>query len=416
MTVPVPGPSFPQTAAAAPAHAAATAASSAPAAGLALPHGAQPMPPTMRWAWEPKPTSAADHLLDALQWRPRSLAAQFATPQKPQKVPEVPTPGTLVQGVDETDDTPPKGENPCPSRDTEDPAGKQACWVVPTPQGRAGIAGFLRQAPTSQPSQKDALAEFSVTSQRLGAAAAALSTEELPQSLRHALLFIRSIPAMPNTSLGNARAFLPPQRLEAGVARPTLVLDLDETLVHCSRGWQRGGVGTRGPSDGHPPDLIVDFQDVPSLGGVFFRPNVRLFLEVASKSFEIVVFTASQQAYADQVIAALDPAGTTIAHRLYRQHCTELHGAFFKELGLLGRPLSQCILVDNSPISVACNADHSILIRSWYDDRNDQELMDLMVILQDIRSFGGDVSKYLAGRYGLNEYFQAMRAGAVQQT
>jgi CTD small phosphatase-like protein 2 len=173
-----------------------------------------------------------------------------------------------------------------------------------------------------------------------------------------------------------------------------------------------------GPSGGPPPDLVVEFEDVPSLGGVFFRPSARLFLEVVSKSWEVVVFTASQQAYADKVINALDPTGTTVSHRLYRQHCTELRGAYFKELGLLGRPLSQCILVDNSPISVACNADHSILIRSWYGDRSDQELPDLVAILQDLRAFGGDVSKYLSGRYGLNEFFQAMRAGAgvLQQT
>lgn len=178
-----------------------------------------------------------------------------------------------------------------------------------------------------------------------------------------------------------------------------------------ARGAGAGGAPARGPGAQEPqPDLLVEFEDVPSLGGVFFRPSVRLFLEVAAKSFEIVVFTASQQAYADKVINALDPNGQTVSHRLCRQHCTELRGAFFKELGLLGRPLSQCILVDNSPISVACNADHGILIRSWYGDPNDQELMDLLNILQDVRSLGGDVSNYLAGRYGLGDFFQALRA------
>ena len=36
----------------------------------------------------------------------------------------------------------------------------------------------------------------------------------------------------------------------------------------------------------------------------------------------------------------------------------------FEELPLLGRPMSQCILVDNSPISVACNADsYTVYVR-----------------------------------------------------
>ena len=58
------------------------------------------------------------------------------------------------------------------------------------------------------------------------------------------------------------------------------------------------------------------------------------------------------------------------------QHPQEFHGAYFKELGLLGRSLSkagvgfrrasgvsarscQCVLIDNSPVSVACNAENS---------------------------------------------------------
>ncbi|CAE8634800.1 unnamed protein product [Polarella glacialis] len=144
-------------------------------------------------------------------------------------------------------------------------------------------------------------------------------------------------------------------------------------------------------------------------GRVFFRPYVSLFLEVASKGFELVVFTASQQSYADQVIDALDPTGAFISHRLYRQHCTELRGAFFKELGLLGRPLPKCLLVDNSPISVACNANHGVLIRSWYGERQDQELLFLLELLKDMQGFGGDFDRYLVQRYGVQEFFQALQ-------
>jgi len=140
---------------------------------------------------------------------------------------------------------------------------------------------------------------------------------------------------------------------------------------------------------------------------------VHHFLEAASKAFELVVFTASQQSYADKVINALDPAGTMIEHRLYRQHCTEFRGAFFKELGLMGRPLHQCILVDNSPISVACNADNSVLIRSWYGDQNDQELCDLLSIFKKMQLYGGgDCGRYLASRYGLRDFFEGLRETA----
>jgi Dullard-like phosphatase family protein len=252
----------------------------------------------------------------------------------------------------------------------------------------------------------EALPEFAVTASRYTREHAKCALEELPNSLRHALMFVRNIPALPCTTLAGRRPILPPAQPDVR-RRPTLVLDLDETLVHCSR-----SSSSRSTPFPAKPDLIVTFDDQPSTGAVAFRPYAKLFLEATAKAYELVIFTASQQSYADKVINALDPDGTLIAHRLYRQHCTELKGAFFKELSLLGRPVHQCVLVDNSPISVACNPDNSVLIRSWYDDPKDKELCDLLVILQDMQLRGEDCSQYLANRYGLRDFIQGLRAGA----
>jgi Dullard-like phosphatase family protein len=139
---------------------------------------------------------------------------------------------------------------------------------------------------------------------------------------------------------------------------------------------------------------------------------VRRFLEAASRRFEVVIFTASQQSYADKVIDALDPSGLLVAHRLYRGHCTEHRGAFFKDLGHLGRPLARCVLVDNSPISVACNPDNGILIRSWFGDPGDQELADLLNTLEVYRASGRAADRFFACRYGLRGFFGALRLEA----
>lgn len=259
------------------------------------------------------------------------------------------------------------------------------------------------------PAPEPLLQDFSVAGPRYGAAAVGRISEDMPISVRHALNFIKLLPSLPCTDLGSIAMPLLPPRSGEDAYRPTLVLDLDETLVHCSR----EGKGRPRCQADQPPDLVIEFEVTPAYGNVYFRPFVHLFLEVAARSFEIVVFTASQQAYADKVINALDPEGVYIKHRLYRQHCTEVRGAFFKELGPLGRPLGQCLLVDNSPISVACNADHGILIQSWYGDRNDRELVDLLAVLQDLQLHGGEVDRYLASRYGLREFFEAMRQGVA---
>ena len=63
--------------------------------------------------------------------------------------------------------------------------------------------------------------------------------------------------------------------------------------------------------------------------GVHVRPFCIEFLREMGKIFEIVVFTASRQDYADAVIDKLDPDNSLIDHRLYRQHCLSVYGKKF---------------------------------------------------------------------------------------
>ena len=55
------------------------------------------------------------------------------------------------------------------------------------------------------------------------------------------------------------------------------------------------------------------------IGKCYIRPGVPSFLEEMSHYFEIVIFTAATQEYADWAIGEIDPNGF-ISSRLYRQH------------------------------------------------------------------------------------------------
>lgn len=77
----------------------------------------------------------------------------------------------------------------------------------------------------------------------------------------------------------------------------TLILDLDETLVHSSFA----------PVDDAEIVLPIPVENNICNVYVQIRPGARYFLEEASKNFEVVIFTASLSKYAEPLMYKLDP-------------------------------------------------------------------------------------------------------------
>ena len=115
---------------------------------------------------------------------------------------------------------------------------------------------------------------------------------------------------------------------------------MDETMVHCFVGQEKADVSM--------PFTLPDGEKV--IGKMNKRPYLKQFLVSCRKFFEIVVFTASHQAYADSVLDYLDPHGTLIDYRFYRQHCTKTPKGFtIKDLRRLShRRLEDIVIIDNS--------------------------------------------------------------------
>lgn len=98
----------------------------------------------------------------------------------------------------------------------------------------------------------------------------------------------------------NLPDFLPKQsRRDKG--KKTLVLDLDETLVHSSFAPPKHGE--------RPPNLVLNIQwDNREKDYVFVkvRPYTYSFLARMTKIFEVVIFTASIFNYAQPLVQRLD--------------------------------------------------------------------------------------------------------------
>ncbi|XBI27895.1 hypothetical protein VPH35_052252 [Triticum aestivum] len=154
----------------------------------------------------------------------------------------------------------------------------------------------------------------------------------------------------------------------------TLVLDLDETLVH----------STLDHCDISDFSIQVFFNMKDHTVHVRQRPHLKMFLEKVAQMFELVIFTASQRIYAEQIIDRLDPDGKLISQRIYRESCIFSDGSYTKDLTILGVHLAKVAIIDNTPQVFQLQVDNGIPIKSWFDDPADQELVELLPFLETL--------------------------------
>ncbi|CAJ1026843.1 NLI interacting factor-like phosphatase, putative [Leishmania lindenbergi] len=180
------------------------------------------------------------------------------------------------------------------------------------------------------------------------------------------------------------KPLLPPLPF-ASVPKVTLVLDVDETLVH----------STFQPSS----DVVYEkVLHVPSDGRMYtvsvkYRPYLEDFLRFISRRFEVVVFTASMRAYCDKLMDEIDPQGILGNLRLFREHCTLCERSYVKDLHRLGRDLRRVVILDNSPAAYSFQQRNAIPIKTWINDPKDCELFLLFPFLDRLSMCGSVYSE-----------------------
>ena len=171
--------------------------------------------------------------------------------------------------------------------------------------------------------------------------------------------------------------------------KKTLILDLDETLVHSSF---------------HPlyfegeliqPDVFftILFENKTHDVYVLKRPYIKEFLNKMSKIFNIYIFTASIKEYANPLLIKLDE-NKIISKALFRENCTlSKDNKYIKDLHILEEDLKNVILIDNNPNSYRYNKCNGIPIKTWHFDKSDKELIKIipfltfLALVDDVREY-----------------------------
>ena len=177
--------------------------------------------------------------------------------------------------------------------------------------------------------------------------------------------------------------FLP--KLDDKKYKYTLVLDLDETLVH--------------------------YVEEENSAYVQVRPHADEFLKILSKHFEIVLFTAAEEDYTGIVLNELN-RNNYITHILCRKYTEFKNGCYIKDLSKLGRDLKRVCIVDNNKDNFSLQPENGLFISSYYGEQNDNELSflcnDLMKIIEiqpdDIRTVVKQIDQIMQKRYNENIY------------
>ncbi len=120
--------------------------------------------------------------------------------------------------------------------------------------------------------------------------------------------------------------------------KKTLVLDIDETLLHSSTS----------PDSNYDHVLDVSIEGFVHTFYVSLRPGVQAFLQLMSQHFEIVLFTASLRQYASEIRKLLDPTDSMVDSLFCRAECTMVNRLYVKQLHRLDRPIEDILILDVS--------------------------------------------------------------------
>ena len=200
------------------------------------------------------------------------------------------------------------------------------------------------------------------------------------------------------------------------------VFDLDETLIHTLNDDEIDS-----EEEDASYDFKIQYEDTDGAETIYLniRPYLLEWIKLVKQYYQVVLFTASTQEYADSVLDHIDPDRSLFKTRLYRTSWLETEDeVYIKDLRIFEDhwKLKDIVLIDNSAHSFGLQLNNGIPILSYYNGKSDKELAEVAKLLQHL-FFKDDVRVKLRSmfwiqklkQYGFNDnIFESVRVEEVE--
>jgi len=171
----------------------------------------------------------------------------------------------------------------------------------------------------------------------------------------------------------------------------TLILDLDETLVHVKQ------INSQ--------NSLLNTYNSFSQKIINLRPGLFSFLNTVKPYYEIISFSSASKAYADNILKKIETNQKYFDYNLYREHTTLYGTEYVKDISKIGRNIKEMIIVDNLVKNFKLNPENGIKIAPYYgansiDDNKLFQLQKLLILFyklkyDDLRMAIKDYSQYI---------------------
>jgi hypothetical protein len=150
----------------------------------------------------------------------------------------------------------------------------------------------------------------------------------------------------------NNKFILP--KINSNKYKYTLVLDLDETLVHCQRKPNKGFI-------------------------LLLRPGLIEFLEKMKNICELILFSFGTSNYVDSIINVIENEEKYFEYILDRNHGMYENGMCVKDLNMLNRDLKSIIIIDDTSKYFQLHQENGICVKPFYGDvENDKNTLIIL--------------------------------------